>query len=56
LDNVFHMKEEGEEDSSRKRYADMTTQDWEVELRKAFPSWNKENSLIDAFPCSLMQR
>ncbi|EME28385.1 uncharacterized protein Gasu_40810 [Galdieria sulphuraria] len=55
LDNVFHMKEDEEEDI-RRRFADMSAQDWESEFERAFPTWAKEHSLIDAFPCSLMQR
>ncbi|GJQ15280.1 hypothetical protein GpartN1_g7071.t1 [Galdieria partita] len=57
LDNVFHMKEEEEEEQDiHKRFAHMSAQDWELQFEKAFPSWAKDHSLIDAFPCSLMQR
>lgn len=52
LDNVFRMNEE-EEDN---RYVHMSTQDWELEFEKLFPSLAKEHSVIDAFPCSLLQR
>ncbi|GJD12276.1 hypothetical protein Gasu2_63740 [Galdieria sulphuraria] len=45
-----------EEEDIRRRFADMSAQDWESEFERAFPTWAKEHSLIDAFPCSLMQR